>query len=125
MPEWNLAGPRYKYPVSSAELERRLSAVQAAMRDKGLDCCIAQTQSTIFDSITRYLTDSAANPYSTTLLIPAQGGLVLINHGVEMDLTGEHGADPSHPAQRGKTHPQALLPALRLHRRDDRRRALP
>lgn len=22
MPEWNLAGPRYKYPVSSAELER-------------------------------------------------------------------------------------------------------
>ena len=66
MPEWNLAGPRYKYPVSSAELERRLSAVQAAMRDKGLDCCIAQTQSTIFDSITRYLTDSAANPYSTT-----------------------------------------------------------
>ncbi len=85
MPEWNLAGPRYKYPVSSAELERRLSAVQAAMRDKGLDCCIAQTQSTIFDSITRYLTDSAANPYSTTLLIPAQGGLVLINHGVEMD----------------------------------------
>ena len=85
MPEWNLAGPRYKYPVSSAELERRLSAVQAAMRDKGLDCCIAQTPSTIFDSITRYLTDSAANPYSTTLLIPAQGGLVLINHGVEMD----------------------------------------
>ena len=85
MPELNLAGPRCKYPVSTAELDRRLSAVQAAMAAKGLDCCVAQTQSTIFDSVIRYLTDTLTNAYSTTLLIPAKGPMVMINHGVNMD----------------------------------------
>lgn len=83
MPEMKLAGPRYKYPISDAELDRRLSAVQTEMKKKNLDCCLAQTQSTIFDSITRYMTDSVTNAYSTTLIIPAEGKMIMINHGVE------------------------------------------
>lgn len=78
-------GPRYKCPISDDELDRRLSAVQRAMAARGLDCCIAQTQSTIFDSVVRYLTDSVTHAYGTTLLIPAQGKLVMIRHGLDLD----------------------------------------
>lgn len=85
MPELQMAGPRYKYPVSTQELNRRLAAIQAAMKEQGLDCCLAQTQSTIFDGVIRYLTDSPAHAYSTTLIIPAQGGMVMINHDFEKD----------------------------------------
>ena len=85
MPELQMAGPRYKYPVSTQELNRRLAAIQAAMKEQGLDCCLAQTQSTIFDGVIRYLTDSPAHAYSTTLIIPAQGGMVMINHDFEED----------------------------------------
>lgn len=85
MPEMRLAGPKYKYPVSDQELKRRLDAVQSIMRQKRLDCCIAQSQSTIFDSVVRYLTDTVVNAYGTTLIIPADGKIVMINHGVEAD----------------------------------------
>lgn len=85
MMERDLTGPRYKCPISDAELERRLSAVQHAMAERGLDCCIAQTQSTIFDGVIRYLTDSVTHAYGTTLLIPAQGKLVMIRHGLDLD----------------------------------------
>jgi Xaa-Pro aminopeptidase len=85
MPELKLMGPRYKYPVSSAELNRRLAAIQEEMKAKGLDCCIAQSQSTIFDSVIRYMIDSVTHPYSSTLLIPAEGEMVLITHGDDND----------------------------------------
>lgn len=85
MAEMRLSGPRYKYPVSDVELDRRLHAVQEAMKERNLDCCLAQTQNTIFDSVTRYLTDSVANAYSTTLIIPNEGKLIMINHGVDND----------------------------------------
>lgn len=85
MPEMRLAGPRYKYPVSDGELKRRLKAVQDKMREKGLDCCIAQTQSMIFDSVIRYLTDTVANAYGSTLLIPAEGNMIMVSHGSDLD----------------------------------------
>ena len=83
MPEMNLAGPRYKYPVSSAELDRRLKAVQQVIKEKGLDCAIAQTTSTIFDSVIRYMVDKPCHAYGTTLIIPAQGKMTMINHGFD------------------------------------------
>lgn len=83
MPELNLSGPRYKYPVSTEELDRRLAAVQAELKKAGLDCCIAQTQSTIFDSVVRYMTDQVCHAYGTTVLIPAEGKMTMINHGVD------------------------------------------
>lgn len=85
MPDMQLAGPRYKLPISEQECARRLSAVQNAMRATGIDCCIAQTQNKIFESIVRYLTDSFLSMYSTTLIIPAEGKLTVINHGVDCD----------------------------------------
>ena len=83
MPELTLSGPRYKYPVSTAELDRRLAAVQAELKKAGLDCCVAQTQSTIFDSVVRYMTDQVCHAYATTMLIPAEGKMTMINHGVD------------------------------------------
>lgn len=83
MPELKLSGPRYKYPVSTEELDRRLAAVQVELKNAGLDCCIAQTQSTIFDSVVRYMTDQVCHAYATTMLIPAEGKMTMINHGVD------------------------------------------
>jgi Xaa-Pro aminopeptidase len=94
MPELNLSGPRYKYPVSTAELNRRLAAVQAELKKAALDCCIAQTQSTIFDSVVRYMTDQVSHPYGTTILIPAEGKMTMISHGVDNPNT------PAGPALR-------------------------
>lgn len=85
MPEMKLAGPRYKYPISDAELDRRLAAVQAELKAKNLDCALAQTQSTIFDSITRYMTDTVTHAYGTSLIIPAEGKMIMISHGVDND----------------------------------------
>ncbi|MBQ6368528.1 MAG: aminopeptidase P family protein [Parasporobacterium sp.] len=85
MPEMSLAGPRYKYPVSNAELNRRLDAVQNVIRSKGLDCAIAQTTSTIFDSVIRYMVDKPCHGYGTTLIIPAEGKMTMINHGFDND----------------------------------------
>ena len=85
MPEMRLAGPRYKYPVSNAELDRRLAAVQSALRAAGLDGCILQTTSTIFDSVVRYLIDRPTHGYGNTVLVPASGAMTLINHGLDFD----------------------------------------
>ena len=46
-------------------------------------CCIVQTHSTIFDSVVRYMTDQVCHAYATTLLIPAEGKMTMINHGVD------------------------------------------
>lgn len=80
-----LASPRYKYPVSDAELTRRISAVRAAMKKEELDGCIAQSHSAIFDGCIRYMTDMPAHPYGTTLIIPAEGEMILLNHGSDND----------------------------------------
>ncbi len=85
MPELNLAGDRYKYPVSNEELTRRLKAVQTAMKAAGLECVIAQTQNIIFDSVIRYMTDMPCHPYTTTIMIPSEGLITMINHGFDND----------------------------------------
>ena len=75
------AGPRYKLPVSSKELQRRRDAVQAAMKAKDVDMIVANVHSDIFDNYIRYFIDQPAHHYSTTLLIPAEGDLIIIQHG--------------------------------------------
>lgn len=74
-------GPRYKYPVSDQELKRRLDAVQDAMRKEGVDCAITQNHCGIFDSGIRYFLDTPTGGYSSSLLIPANGGMVYLSHG--------------------------------------------
>lgn len=83
--EKRLIGPRYKHPVSDGELNRRLAAVQEAMKKEEIDCCIAQSQSTIFDSCIRYMVDIPTHQYATTLVIPAEGKMLLVNHGADND----------------------------------------
>lgn len=85
MPELRLVGPRYKNPISDAELNRRLAAVQQAMREEDIDCCIAQSYSGIFNSSIRYMIDILPHDYTTTLLIPVEGKMILVNHGPDND----------------------------------------
>ena len=79
------SGPRYKLPVSSKELERRKNAVQAAMKAKGVEMVIANVHSDIFDNYIRYFIDQPAHHYSSTLMIPAEGGYVYLMHGNPAD----------------------------------------
>lgn len=81
----NLAGPRYKHPVSDAELKRRLDAVQAAMKAEDLDCIITQNHCGIFDSGIRYFVDAQTGGYSSALMIPQSGGMVYLTHGPDND----------------------------------------
>lgn len=81
----NMVGPRYKYPVSDGELKRRLAAVQKAMQEDGVDCVLTQTHSGIFDKGIRYFIDQQTGGYSSALLIPAHGQMVLLMHGNDCD----------------------------------------
>lgn len=81
----NMVSTRYKYPVSDGELRRRLDAVQAEMRRDGVDCILTQSQSPIFDRGIRYFLDQQTGGYTSALLIPAQGGMVMLTHGPDCD----------------------------------------
>lgn len=75
---------RYKYPISDAELDRRLAATQEAIRAAGLDCIITQNHSAIFDCGIRYFLDQPTGGYTTALMIPAEGKMVVIDHGPDL-----------------------------------------
>lgn len=85
MPETRLIGPRYKYPVSDAELDRRIAAMRAAMAEEGIDCILTQNHCPIFDAGIRYFIDQPTGTYSTSLLLPSEGGMVVLIHGPESD----------------------------------------
>lgn len=74
---------RYRYPISDVELDRRLRVTQAAVRAAGLDCIITQNHSAIFDGGIRYFLDQPTGGYSTALMVPAEGQMVVIDHGPE------------------------------------------
>lgn len=78
-------GPRYKYPISDQELNRRLVATQSALRKAGVDCAITQNHCGIFDSGIRYYLDTPTGGYTSSLLIPASGGMVYLSHGPDND----------------------------------------
>jgi Xaa-Pro aminopeptidase len=79
------AGPRYKCPISSKELQRRRDLVQKAMKEKGIDCMVTQAHSHIFDGYLRYFIDIPTGSYSSALIIPAEGDMVYIQHGNDSD----------------------------------------
>jgi len=72
---------RYKYPISDRELDRRFHATQTALKEAGLDCVLTQNHCPIFDGGIRYYLDCPTNGYASALLIPADGAMVLVNHG--------------------------------------------
>ena len=81
----NMVSTRYKYPISDAELTRRLGAIQAEMKKDGVDCIVAQTQNAIFDRGIRYFIDQQTGGYSSALIIPAEGQMTLLMHGNDCD----------------------------------------
>ena len=81
----NMVGDRYKYPVSDAELKRRLDGVQAMMKEDGVDCLVTSSQSPIFDRGIRYFIDQQTGSYTTSLLIPAEGDMTVLMHGPDCD----------------------------------------
>ena len=70
-----------RYPVSDAELNRRLDVTQAEMKKEGLDCLIVQCDSVIYDANVRYFIDIRTDPKGTALIIPASGKITMITHG--------------------------------------------
>jgi len=81
----NMVSARYKVPVSDAELKRRLDGVQSMMRRDGVDCLVTSSQSPIFDRGIRYFIDQKTGDYSSSLLIPANGGITVLMHGPDND----------------------------------------
>ena len=86
MPETRLIGPRYKYPISDAELERRIKLVREAMAEEGIDCILTQNHCPIFDAGIRYFIDQPTGGYSSALMLPKDDGMVVLIHGPESDL---------------------------------------
>lgn len=80
----NKVTDRYRYPISDQELDRRYAATQKAIRQAGLDCVITQNHCPIFDGGVRYYLDQPTGGYSTALLIPSEGKMVMIDHGPEL-----------------------------------------
>ena len=77
--------PRYRFPVTDKELDRRLSQTQASLKAADLDCLLIQLQSNIFDSGIRYYLDVSTHDYGSALLIPAEGKIVYLTHGIFAD----------------------------------------
>jgi len=77
----NLIEAFRRQPVSDGELKRRLDAVQAALKKDDIECLVLQTQNSIFDSNIRYFLDVQTGGYASTLMIPADGGMVYLSHG--------------------------------------------
>jgi hypothetical protein len=67
--------------IPSRELERRWHSLQQAMRQAGLDCLIVQNDNQFIGGYVRYLVDVPATQYPPTVILPADGELVVIHHG--------------------------------------------
>jgi Xaa-Pro aminopeptidase len=74
--------PRAVNAVSSAELQRRWSAVRERMRERGIDALVMQNSSDWVGGYVRWFTNQpATNGYPTSVVFPLHGGLSLIEQG--------------------------------------------
>ncbi|HEY8675874.1 MAG TPA: M24 family metallopeptidase [Candidatus Dormibacteraeota bacterium] len=82
------ADERLNHPISTAELERRWTAIRAAMARDGVDVLIAQASNDFMGGYVKYLTDlPATNGYVTTVIFPIDEPMTLIGQGpFGMDL---------------------------------------
>jgi Xaa-Pro aminopeptidase len=73
---------RVNHPISSAELERRWTAIRAAMERAGIDVLLAQANNDFMGGYVKYLTDiPATNGYVTTVLLPRDEPMTVIGQG--------------------------------------------
>jgi Xaa-Pro aminopeptidase len=81
---------RIRYPIPTRELERRWSAIRAAMKAQGIGCLVLQNDNQYLGGYCRYLTDiPTEQAYPWTVLFPQDEEMTLILHG---------GPPPSLPA---------------------------
>lgn len=73
---------RVNHPISTPELERRWSAIRAAMELEGLDVLLAQANNDFMGGYVKYLTDfPATNGYVTTVVFPKDEPMTIIGQG--------------------------------------------
>ena len=87
------ADERLNHPISTAELDRRWTAIRAAMARAGVDVLIAQASNDFMGGYVKYLTDlPATNGYVTTVVFPIDEPMTLIGQGpfgMALDLPAE------------------------------------
>jgi Xaa-Pro aminopeptidase len=87
------ASERVNTPISSMELERRWTAIRAAMADRRIDVLIAQANNDFVGGYVKYLTDlPATNGYPVTLVFPRDDRMSIVGQG-------PFGLDARQPAQ--------------------------
>jgi Xaa-Pro aminopeptidase len=73
---------RLNTPMSTAELERRWSAVRKAMEAEKVDVLLMQNNNDHMGGYVKYFTDlPATNGYPNTVVFPRDDGMTLINQG--------------------------------------------
>jgi Xaa-Pro aminopeptidase len=73
---------RLNSPISSAELERRWTAIRAAMVDQRIDVLITQANNDFVGGYVKYLTDlPASNGYPATVVFPRAEPMTTIGQG--------------------------------------------
>ena len=97
------ASERVNHPIPTAELERRWSAIRAAMEREGIDVLVAQANNDFMGGYVKYLTDlPATNGYVTTVVFPKDEPMTVIGQGAfGMDLQPPPGGDG---VRRGVAH---------------------
>src|SRR5215467_8935242 len=73
---------RLNAPISTAELERRWSAVRKAMEERGIDVLVMQNNNDFMGGYVKYFTDvPATNGYATAVVFPKDDDMIVITHG--------------------------------------------
>jgi Xaa-Pro aminopeptidase len=73
--------PRLNRPISTAELQRRWTAVRTAMGHAGLDVLLMQNNSDVNGGYVRWFTDMPTNHNPTTIVFPREGAMTAVIHG--------------------------------------------
>ena len=76
-----MASERVRDPVPTSELERRWSAVRAAMAEARLEVLLVAGSSEIMGGYVRWLTDLPCSALGTTVLFPREDSMTVITHG--------------------------------------------
>src|SRR5260221_8281093 len=76
------ANERINHPISTAELERRWSAVRAAMAEHRIDALLMQSNNDWMGGYVKYFTDvPATNGYPVTVVFPRDDRMTVIGQG--------------------------------------------
>ncbi|MEE9274028.1 MAG: M24 family metallopeptidase [bacterium] len=89
-------------PISMNELERRWSAVRAAMTEQNIDALVMQGFNEFIGGYVKYFTDiPARNGYPDTVVFPREGEMIVVRHGPRggviegpaLDATADRGVE--------------------------------